>query len=95
MEEAIKNYLKRSFLSLIPRGHRRRRPSHARAAFAPTVSITRLQSGLPQAFPAAIPEYDGHRSRRRRRPHAGYTRGRYLARTLPMAGSSQPLFRVT
>lgn len=93
MEEAIKNYLKRSFLSLIPRGHRRRRPSHARAAFAPTVSITRLQSGLPQAFPAAIPEDDGHRSRRR--PHAGYTRGRYLARTLPMAGSSQPLFRVT
>jgi len=94
MEEAIKNYLKRSFLSLIPRGHRRRRTSHARAAFAPAVSITRLQSGLPQAFPAATPQDDGHRSRRRS-PQPGYIRGRYLARSLHLAGSSQPLFRVT
>lgn len=94
MEEVIKNYLKRSFLSLIPRGHRRHRTSAARAAFAPAVSITRLQSGLPQSFPAAIPANDGHRLRRRD-PHSGYTRGRYLARPLHTAGISQPMFRIT
>lgn len=93
MEEAIKNYLTRSFLSLIPRGHRRHRTSPARAAFAPAVSITRLQSGLPQSFPAAIPD-DGHPDRRRSQ-HPGYTRGRYLARPRHTAGIGQPMFRIT
>ncbi|MGY1409027.1 MULTISPECIES: hypothetical protein [unclassified Luteimonas] len=58
------------------------------------MSITRLQSGLPQSFPAAIPADDGHRHRRRN-PHSAYTRGRYLARPLHTAGTSQQMFRIT
>jgi hypothetical protein len=93
MEETIKNYLKRSFLSLIPRG-RRNRTAPARIAFAPAVSITRLQSGLPQSFPTAISADDGHRHRRRS-SCPGYTRGRYLARPRHAAGISQRMFRIT
>ena len=93
MEEAIKNYLKRSFLSLIPRGRRRHRTPPARIAFAPAVSITRLQSGLPQSFPPAIPADDGRPHRRN--SHPGYTRGRYLARPRQTAGVSQRMFRIT
>jgi len=58
------------------------------------VSITRLQSGLPQSFPATITADDGHRNRRRS-PHPGYARGRYLARPMHAVGSSQRMFRIT
>lgn len=61
-----------------------------RARSKPATSITRIQAGMPQAN--AVPA-QAHATRRRRRPHPGYTRGGYLSHPAP-ASTGPRMFRI-
>ncbi|MGY0611147.1 MULTISPECIES: hypothetical protein [unclassified Luteimonas] len=90
MEEEIKNYLKQSFLSLIPGSRRRHHDTRSHAA--PAQSITRIQAGIPQAHstPAHV-----KMAYRRRRSLPGYTHASYLSRPLRDSRAGQPMFRIS
>jgi hypothetical protein len=94
-EETINNYKHRfkQFLSLLGSGPLRRQTSHGRARSAPRTSITRLQSGMPQAQRAPTRV---HSVRSRYRPHTGYVRGSgsYVTRPHRAASIAPRMFRI-
>lgn len=92
MEEKIKNYLKQSFLSLIPGSRRRHRNSRTRSHAVSSLSITRFQAGIPQPPPAPAHVKMAYR---RRRSAPGYTHASYLSRPLRDSRRGQPMFRIS